>query len=118
MSNCWAWGVQQRLARSECAGDVTKLIRCCREAELNAVEVAQVGGGCGEEVEALRRCVPGALLGGTGRPYEACAKDFRAVAGGVRALQTGARWTYRRMQRKEGPPRCQGPGRGCTWAQT
>jgi hypothetical protein len=27
-----------------------------------------------------RRCLPAALLGGSGRPFEACEKDFRAVA--------------------------------------
>ena len=31
MSNCWAWGVQQRLAASDCAEHVTALARCCRE---------------------------------------------------------------------------------------
>ena len=28
----------------------------------------------------LRRCLPTALLGGKGRPFEACERDFRAVA--------------------------------------
>ncbi|CAJ1379210.1 unnamed protein product [Effrenium voratum] len=88
MSNCWAWGVQQRLARSECAEPTTRFARCCREANVDGRDLLKVpkpgeepgDGPCRAELEVLRRCVPGALIGGQGRAFEACARDFKAVA--------------------------------------
>lgn len=48
----------------------------------------------------LRRCLPAALLGlgGSGRAFEACEKDFRAVAGSPRVEVThgqllGSSWS-------------------------
>ncbi|CAE7215003.1 unnamed protein product [Symbiodinium sp. KB8] len=90
MSNCWAWGVQQRLASSPCAPLVTQYVSCCRQAGWDARErldqkFAVPDGGaealpCEGELTELRRCLPKALLGGKGRPFEACERDFRAVA--------------------------------------
>eukprot|EP00435_Cladocopium_sp_Y103_P058261 s827_g20.t1 len=88
MSNCWAWGVQQRLAASDCAEHVTALARCCREANLDSREKLNTrrkmneegDAPCDLELDVVRRCLPAALLGGSGRPFEACEKDFRAVA--------------------------------------
>ncbi|CAE7223960.1 unnamed protein product [Symbiodinium sp. CCMP2592] len=90
MSNCWAWGVQQRLASSPCAALVTQYVGCCRQAGWDARErldqkfVIPDGGAealpCEGELTQLRRCLPKALLGGKGRPFEACERDFRAVA--------------------------------------
>eukprot|EP00913_Durusdinium_trenchii_P007408 g6966.t1 len=88
MSDCWAWGVQQRLAASECAKDVTAFTRCCSKADLDGREqlkstrrVGEEGiSPCDAELDMVRRCLPGVLLGGSGRPFEACEKDFRAVA--------------------------------------
>ena len=88
-SNCWAWGVQKRLARSECAKDVTALVQCCSAADLDGRErlnsIRKIGEGgdmpCDKELDMVKRCLPGALLelGGSSRAFETCEKDFRAV---------------------------------------
>ncbi|CAK9083165.1 Hypothetical protein SCF082_LOCUS39498 [Durusdinium trenchii] len=90
MSDCWAWGVQQRLAASECAKDVTAFTRCCSKAWVGRERLVQIEtwsgkeeegiSPCDAELDMVRRCLPGVLLGGSGRPFEACEKDFRAVA--------------------------------------
>ncbi|CAE8583545.1 unnamed protein product, partial [Polarella glacialis] len=78
---------QQRLAHSACAAPVTAYVRCCRAAGIDARErlasplSGEDAAACANELEAVARCVPGALLGGKGRPFEACEKSFKAVVG-------------------------------------
>eukprot|EP00933_Yihiella_yeosuensis_P042424 TRINITY_DN36999_c0_g1_i1.p1 TRINITY_DN36999_c0_g1~~TRINITY_DN36999_c0_g1_i1.p1 ORF type:complete len:154 (+),score=32.60 TRINITY_DN36999_c0_g1_i1:50-511(+) len=88
MSDCWAWGVQQRLSSSSCAPLVTAYVRCCKDAGLTATQDARPPlksldsqeEPCSAQLLSLARCVPEALIGGQGRPFEVCERDFKAVA--------------------------------------
>eukprot|EP00929_Paragymnodinium_shiwhaense_P101340 TRINITY_DN64354_c0_g1_i1.p2 TRINITY_DN64354_c0_g1~~TRINITY_DN64354_c0_g1_i1.p2 ORF type:complete len:146 (+),score=28.59 TRINITY_DN64354_c0_g1_i1:109-546(+) len=84
MSDCWAWGVQQRIARA-CSQEVTSFLRCCRDAGEDARELwtpeERGGDRCRASHQAAVRCIAPVLDGLDGAAQkQPCRKSYAAVA--------------------------------------